>query len=860
MDVEAAEVAEDAEESVSASKCNPLRPYLIPISVDDNVFNNYYRCAYACLYEPFTFTSIEVSMSNTEGEKTEIKPNFFLFTRTLEDKRRLLSLQNTSEDTQFNLCYTFNDAAIEALGDTVEGDDGKFAISVYPGEKKQFVQGTFKGAKRSLNFGAPDAEWQKRQAVLNDKEVQAETLKVKLALKNNPKADGKYTAEYISEVCIGAGIGFVDLTFAPREQSIARDFETPKAPTHTWMRPKVYCTETPSMFVGDIEPNDIDQGALGDCYFMCALACISEFPHLVRELFSAQQFPELGCYSVRCCKNGWWQNCVIDDLMPVNPASKIPLFGKNREEPHELWVSLIEKAYAKLHGSYAAIRSGDQACAVADMIGGPYRRFNSLPGWVDRGDDIWSLLRQWDDEDQLLTLSTPGVDLTAASGTGGSGSNEAKSLAAKYEAVGLCTGHAFSLISVVEIEGHRLCKIRNPWGNDKEWNGDWSDDSALWTPAMKKALNFVAAADGTFWMSWKDVSAWFDNGSVTYVLPSWSQVRVAGNFEAGCPDVVLQVTVTETTNIWTGLHQRDTRGVPAGDKDAKYVGLMTAVVKVNEKGKMEKIASNPTFATSRDVFCDATLEPSKTPYYIIAQAYSDTDKSYTQSLFVENTKGVSVSFINTADGVVKKKYNPVTTFEPSLYTQRVAAQYQLLVASQKVRVPHVVTGDSVNWSATPKPTETKTVSAPSPSTPSSGVSAAPQSGPTKVLNLSITVLAGRDLVSKDRNGLSDPFVTIKILDETGTRYPNIEKKSTKYINETLNPVWGETFQFQVKSTDQVFCACWDKDIFGKDSMGTVTIPIPSLGLQPRGEGKMGYYPLTGDDATGDIQLLFNVVV
>jgi hypothetical protein len=28
---------------------------------------------------------------------------------------------------------------------------------------------------------------------------------------------------------------------------------------------------------------------------------------------------------------------------------------------------------------------------------------------------------------------------------------------------------------VKEVNGIKLVELRNPWGNDKEWNGDWSD-------------------------------------------------------------------------------------------------------------------------------------------------------------------------------------------------------------------------------------------------------------------------------------------------------------------------------------------------------------------------------------------------
>jgi hypothetical protein len=54
---------------------------------------------------------------------------------------------------------------------------------------------------------------------------------------------------------------------------------------------------------------------------------------------------------------------------------------------------------------------------------------------------------------------------------------------------GVVQGHAYSVISIheLQVKGHqvRLMKMRNPWGQG-EWNGDWSDNSNLWTPELSK--------------------------------------------------------------------------------------------------------------------------------------------------------------------------------------------------------------------------------------------------------------------------------------------------------------------------------------------------------------------------------------
>lgn len=47
------------------------------------------------------------------------------------------------------------------------------------------------------------------------------------------------------------------------------------------------------------------------------------------------------------------------------------------------------------------------------------------------------------------------------------------------------------LVQVREVDGHKLVQVRNPWANEVEWNGPWSDSSPEWTDRMKHKLRHV---------------------------------------------------------------------------------------------------------------------------------------------------------------------------------------------------------------------------------------------------------------------------------------------------------------------------------------------------------------------------------
>lgn len=71
------------------------------------------------------------------------------------------------------------------------------------------------------------------------------------------------------------------------------------------------------VFANTIEPADIRQGGLGNCYFLSVLACTAERGYRIRRLFLSNTFSPEGIYALKLTKNGEPMVVVIDDHFPT---------------------------------------------------------------------------------------------------------------------------------------------------------------------------------------------------------------------------------------------------------------------------------------------------------------------------------------------------------------------------------------------------------------------------------------------------------------------------------------------------------------------------------------------------------------
>lgn len=182
---------------------------------------------------------------------------------------------------------------------------------------------------------------------------------------------------------------------------------------------------------------------------MCALASLAERPQLVQRLFVTEKINPDGIYRVRFCKNGEWVIVTVDDFFPCFPQGN-PIYS--RSHGNELWVLLLEKAYAKLHGSYMLLRGGWALEGMIDLTGCPTKTYDMETSEVEamiEEDEFFRTLKDLDEEGALLSASTTGEDRWTESG-------------GPDQSGGLVPGHAYTIIQVKEALGHRLLNIRNP--------------------------------------------------------------------------------------------------------------------------------------------------------------------------------------------------------------------------------------------------------------------------------------------------------------------------------------------------------------------------------------------------------------
>ncbi|KAH8687438.1 hypothetical protein BGZ60DRAFT_363165 [Tricladium varicosporioides] len=405
--------------------------------------------------------------------------------------------------------------------------------------------------------------------------------------------------------------------------------------------------DAPKFFVEGATANDIRQGRDGDCWFMAALCTLGNKPGLIEKVCVARD-EQIGVYGFVFYRDGEWISEIIDDkLYLIKPdydesweernmiedrqridseedyrkiyqTNSGALYFAQCENPNETWLPLMEKAYAKAHGDYAAIEGGWTGEGLEDLTGGVTTELLST--------DILDKEYFWNEE--LMKVNKDFLFGCSSSLFWGRGYRK-----------GIYEGHAYSIMKCVEIDGKRLCLLRNPWG-EGEWTGAWSDGSKEWTPEWMQKLDHRFGDDGAFWMSYEDLLRKYQTFDRTRlftedwkVTQQWTSLTVPWSVDYN--PTKFSFTLEKKAPVVIVLSQLDARYF-CGLEGQYSFNLSFRVHKANEEDYI--VRSHGNYSMSRSATAELELEAGEYHVLMKVEADRNTHAAHVEDVVRNNAK------------------------------------------------------------------------------------------------------------------------------------------------------------------------------------------------------------------------------
>ena len=166
----------------------------------------------------------------------------------------------------------------------------------------------------------------------------------------------------------------------------------PNCPVLDWKWPEEVWDAEVALFktgVNGSNASDIKQGACGDCWFLAAVSVIAMYPDVLRGII-VDADEEKGVYCCRFYADDESERRVcVDTRVPTNASVASggrPCYVRSADQG-ELWPVIIEKAFAKVYGSFEAIEGGFTAAGFASILGRVERNYmNDFQAGVDMAD------------------------------------------------------------------------------------------------------------------------------------------------------------------------------------------------------------------------------------------------------------------------------------------------------------------------------------------------------------------------------------------------------------------------------------------------------------------------------------------
>lgn len=263
--------------------------------------------------------------------------------------------------------------------------------------------------------------------------------------------------------------------------------------------------------------NDIQQGALGNCYLLAALAAIAkQQPDIIDNMFVERELWPQNIFKTKWFINGKESILTVDNMIPADESGT---FFTHQSPNGEFWTVILAKTWAKIYGNFKAVEGGSSATAIRAITGSASVSFTMSEQTGDNGDKLW---------DQLVTGTKNKFVMGA--GTGGGGNPTF---------YGLASGHAYGILGAADIPDYgKVVKMYNPWGSDN-YKGEVPNNEEINGPNK-----------GKFTMKFKEFMDAYSSADINFVIPGYKVATIAvpaGKLTA------FDVTVSSPGKFWVSI-------------------------------------------------------------------------------------------------------------------------------------------------------------------------------------------------------------------------------------------------------------------------------------------------------------------
>lgn len=338
--------------------------------------------------------------------------------------------------------------------------------------------------------------------------------------------------------------------------------------------------------------------------------------------------------------SGEWKLIVLDDLFPCTGKDPVPVFA--RPSKCELWVLMLEKAYAKLFGAYKAIEYGYSTIALRDLTGAPYETYQ-----CKNADECWIYLKKAIDNKWLITANTrvkeKSLDKVSKDKDKDQNEDEDENKSLREEKKPE-SQHCYAVMELKDIPATstspsmRIIKLNNPWRTDDSIRF-WKPDSENWPAPVRQQLGIVSENNnGSFWISIEQFVKEFSTGACCKIFEDYLYVGLRfwhddeSNNESFCI-----LSVEKECHVFLGVSQKDERHFrhfkPKGQEAYEYSPVRVIVSRIDKNQKFVEVIDG-NCGKERDIFIELNLQPGTYLIYIEIQWCEFLDRE-----FIVNTYG-----------------------------------------------------------------------------------------------------------------------------------------------------------------------------------------------------------------------------